>query len=179
MANYYYFVPSLPSIKSDSSSFMTVDDFLALCRTKISKRDYKMLEKTVNGSDVVHGNDFVTAYTKFRNDVNTELAWQRSQKLGIKSDEYVHKANVPLEVSSAVSRAVNDSDPLEGEKILLSLYFRFLDRNVGFGHQWDLTFLISYALKLQLLAKRSSYSAQKGRAEFDSLFSTLRNEIFR
>lgn len=178
MANYYYFVPSLPAIRSDSESFMSVEDFLALCRPRISRKDYGILSRVALTDDVVKGNDFVEGYTRFRSMVNRELAWQRSQALGMSGDEYVNDGEKDVLVTSAVKKAVMEVDPLEGERILISLYFDYLDRNIGFGHEWDLTFLISYALKLQLLARRNAFTRDRGRAEFDSLFGQLRREIF-
>ena len=49
MANYYYFIPTLPGIRPDSGSFMSVDEFLGLCRTHISARDYRTLVTVVKG----------------------------------------------------------------------------------------------------------------------------------
>ena len=65
------------------------------------------------------------------------------------------------------------------KKILLSLYFDYLDRNISFGHEYDITFLISYALKLDLLARRNSFSQDKGRKVFEGLADEIRKEIFK
>lgn len=177
MANYYYFVPSLPSIRSDSDSFMSVADFLDLCRPRIGRKDYRILEKVALSDEIVKGNSFVEGYTRFRSMVEKELASVRSQRLGLAQD-YRNDGEKSSLISQTVRKAVEESNPLEGEKILLRLYFDYLDRNIGFGHQWDLTFLISYALKLQLLSRRSSFTREKGRREFDALFSQLGKEIF-
>ena len=75
--------------------------------------------------------------------------------------------------------AQSELSPLEGENLILSLYFSFLDRNVRTGHNYDVTFLISYVLKLQLLSRRSSFETQKGKAEFSRLFNTLKKNTLK
>lgn len=179
MTNYYYLVPSLPSIKSGSDSYMSVETFLSMCRGKITKKDYATLEKVALSDEVVESNSFVKAYTRFRSCVEKELAYQRSLALGIDSDEYRNDGAKDNYISSVVRKAVNELSPLEGEKLILSLYFSFLDRNVKTGHNYDITFLISYVLKLQLLSRRSSFEKQKGKVEFNRLFNTLKKEIFQ
>lgn len=179
MTNYYYFVPSLPALKSDSSSFMSVDDFLALCSTHISKKDYCMLERVAHSNDVVRGNSFTEGYTRFRRQVEDELAWQRSRALKLDESKYKPEEESSESVRQAVHKAVFQADPLEGEKILLSLYFDYLDRHISFGHEYDVTFLISYALKLDLLARRNSFSQDKGRKVFEGLADEIRKEIFK
>ena len=178
MTNYYYLVPSLPSIKSDGDSNMSLEAFLEVCKGCITKKDYAILEKVATSDEVVKGNAFVEAYTRFRHKVEMELASQRAAKLGIKAgyENTEEKENL---ITNTVKKAVNEESPLEGEKILLSLYFDFLDKNVGSGHNYDLTFLISYALKLKLLGRKAAFTPEKGRAEFEKLFGTLKNQIYQ
>lgn len=178
MANYYYFVPSLPSIRPDGGSYMTVDDFLALCRSHIGKDDYRTLVEVVKGDGLVKGNAFVEGYSRFRTMVEKELVWQRSRRLGKDRSEYHNDTPPTGAISAAVRKAVEDEDPLRAEKSLLDLHFDYLDRNVGPEHRWDLTALISYALKLQLLSRRDSFTVEKGKGEFTRLSEALRGEIF-
>ena len=37
MANYYYLVPTLPSLRPDMDDYMSLEEFLALCRAHLTK----------------------------------------------------------------------------------------------------------------------------------------------
>ena len=64
MGNYYYLVPTLPALKSDMNEYMSLDDFLKLCKGYLSKKDYEILSHaTLNGSDEVKGNHFIKEFS--------------------------------------------------------------------------------------------------------------------
>ena len=178
MANYYYFIPTLPGIRPDSGSFMSVDEFLGLCRTHISARDYRTLVTVVKGDGVVKGNRFVEAYSRLSTMLDRALTEERARALGLDEQEYRNDGEKTAFIQQAVRRAVSECNPLEAEELLLRLRFDFLDRNVGSGHRWDLTFLVCYALKLSLLSRRSAFTRERGSEEFERLTSQLRKEIF-
>ena len=73
---------------------------------------------------------------------------------------------------------VTELDPLEAEKAVLSIYFDFLSSREG-GSPFSTEALMIYALKLQLIGRASSFSQEKGSAEFDRLYRTIEADIFR
>lgn len=180
MGNYYYLVPTLPALKSDMTSYMTMEEFLNLCKGYLSKKDFEILSHaTLNGSDEVKGNHFIKEFSHFRSMVDQALIEERAKKLGLNDDIYVNKGEKENRIREIVKKAVYSKDPLEGEKIILNLYWNFLEKETGLGHYFDLTFLISYALRLQILSRLSVFTVEKGNEEFSKLFGTLKEEIFR
>ena len=180
MANYYYLVPTLPSLRPDMDDYMSLEEFLALCRGHLTKKDYEILSHaTLTGSDEVEGNAFMKAFSRFRSMVDSALIAERAAKLGLKDPCYANRGDREGRIQEAVKKAVRSDDPLMGEKLILNLYWGFLENNLGLGHYFDLTFLISYALRLQILSRLSSFTLDKGNAEFAKLFGQLKEEIFR
>ena len=68
------------------------------------------------------------------------------------------------------------SDPLEGEKAVLSLYFDFLTSREN-GSPFSSEALMIYALKLQILERMNAFDEEKGRAEFDRLYEAIEGNI--
>jgi len=181
MANYYYLVSSLPMLRPDSGDYMSFEEFLSICKDKVSKRDYAMLcSASINGSDEdASGSKFLRSFVRFRSIVEKSLASARAEKLQIKDERYKNEGERDSAVTDAVRRAVNAESPLEGERIVIALYWAFLDGNVGVGHYFDMDFLLSYALRLQLLKRMSLFTEERGNEEFGKLFGELKKEIFQ
>lgn len=178
MANYYYLIASLPMLRKDQSEYMAYEDFLSLCRDHLSKSDYDVLSNATLTGDEVKGNGFIKGFSHYRSMVEKELAAQRSARLKISDSRYINTGDKETRISETIHRAVTDDNPLEAEKIILSLYWDYLESHAGLNHIFDLTFLLSYALRLQILSRISSFTREKGNAEFSRLFSNLKSEIF-
>ena len=180
MGNYYYLIPTLPSLRPDMEEYMSLEDFLSLCRGHLSGKDYEILSHaTLTGSDDVKGNAFMKEFSRFRSMVDSALIAERAAKLGLRDSCYENRGDRESRIQEAVRKAVRQADPLTGEKLILNLYWEFLENNLGLGHYFDLTFLISYALRLQILSRLSGFTLDKGNAEFAKLFGQLKEEIFR
>jgi hypothetical protein len=66
-------------------------------------------------------------------------------------------------------RAIDDRSPLRVEMNLLRTRWAFLDQEAG-GHPFDLTALIVYGLKLQLLMRRYRFDAAEGRRVLERIY---------
>ena len=71
---------------------------------------------------------------------------------------------------------MENKDPLEGEKAMLSLYFDFLTSRES-GSPFSSAALMIYALKLQILERANAFDEAKGREEFDKLYSVIEGNI--
>ncbi len=178
MGNYYYLVPTLPMLRMDMSDYMTFDEFLARCKGLVSEGDYKTLSNATLSGGEVKGNRFLAEFSHFRSMVEKELAAQRAARLSIQDERYVNKGDKESRITEEIRKAVACESPLEAEKIILQLYWDYLETHVSSGHYFDLTFLISYALRLQILSRQSQFTTEKGNEEFSKVFSTLKAEIF-
>lgn len=178
MSSYYYLVPTLPMLRIGMNEYMSLDQFLAICKGKVSEKDYRILSNATLTGEAVDGNPLLRDFSRFRSMVEHEMVAQRAQRLGLKEERYVNKGDKESAITESVRKAVNADNPLEGEKLILSIYWDYLDRHVSSTHLFDLTFLISYALRLQILSRISSFTEEKGEKEFDRLFGNLKKEIF-
>ncbi len=179
MSEYYYLVATLPMLRKDMSEYMSHEEFLSICKDKVSRRDYMMLENATLSGTATCGGSFMKDFTHFRSMVEKELAFQRAQKLSLQDSRYENKGDRESRITDRVRKAVSADNPLEGEKIILGLYWDYLEEHVGNGHYFDLTFLLGYSLRLQILSRLSLFDLDRGNAEFERLFGNLKTQIFQ
>lgn len=170
MASYYYLIASLPMLRANETPPLDYDAFLELCRGAVSEKVYRTLETLTERS--CEG-PLVDRWAAFYRMLSDELNYQRNLKLG-------RPCAVPNEreaaVTQTVTAAVNASDPLEGERLLLALEFARLDELVGL-HNFDDCALYGYAMKLRLLERQRIFHHDEGRAAFDGLLEHIRRQI--
>jgi hypothetical protein len=108
--------------------------------------------------------------------VKRELNDQRSKKLGLSSPKYHNDGEKEGRIGEAVRQAISNENALDAELSLLSLKWKYLDE-IAALHYFDVEALLSYAVKLQLLKRKSLFTKEEGNAEFKRLFSNLQSEI--
>ena len=103
---------------------------------------------------------------------------EQQQKRMVRVDEYPLPggARRPFAVICPGGGYEKISDPLEGEKAVLSLYFDFLTSREN-GSPFSSEALMIYALKLQILERMNAFDEEKGRAEFDRLYEAIEGNI--
>lgn len=177
MAEYYYLASTLPMLNMDAEAPMSYSEFMDKCRSQMSKKDFKELESAVFSSVADPKSPLMRRWKAYISKVNSYLAEERAKKLGWNDDGAY---SVPEEkdrvLAERISRAVRTMDPLEGEKELLSIYFDFLRANITYD-PFSRDSLMIYALQLQILERKSSFSQQKGKSEFERLFKELQKEF--
>lgn len=179
MAEYYYFVASLPSIWIDRDAPISYQQFLEEARERVSQSDYKdLLKASFSNTDEERSkNRIVRDWDKFIFNLNELLTEARARKLGIADDKYKARCEHDSALDERVKKIVEEKNALSAEKMILALYFEFLDK-----HQLSSPFstdaLILYGLKLQIKEKEKSFDLEKGREEFNMLFSDIGKDIF-
>ena len=71
---------------------------------------------------------------------------------------------------------MNNKNPLEAEKMLLSFQFEKLDELVSM-HYFDDCALFGYALKLKLLERKTIFKQESGKKEFSRIADVLEKQI--
>ena len=155
MAEYYYFASTLPMLDMTKEAPISYSGFMAAAKDNLSARDYRDLEKAVLSPS---GDSAKLPVVR---------SWQ----------EYVGESGDRL-LEEKIRRIIEDLDPLQAERAVLSLYFDFLSSEEG-GSPFSSRALMIYALKLQLIERSSSFSEEKGSKEFDRLYKTIEEDIFR
>ena len=171
MASYYYLIASLPELRADGDMPITYDEFLRLCQSNVSDQTYEILENlTLDSAD----GPLVSEWAIFYGMLKKELGYQRSMNLGKSYSSAYDKDGF---ISQVVSSALSAKNPLEAERVLLEYEFENLDTLVGL-HMFDDYVLFGYAIKLRLLERLSCFEQTKGKAEFDSLFEGIQQQVY-
>ena len=177
MAEYYYFAATLPMLSMDREAPITYSAFMEQANAHLTRRDYSDLEKAVMAAaDGDAKLPLVRAWQAYAGRIRRLMNSYRAARLGFPGYEAREGGDRMLE--ERIRRIVDEMEPLEAEKAVLSLYFDFLSSEEG-GSPFSSRALMIYALKLQLIGRASSFSQEKGSAEFDRLYRTIEADIFR
>ena len=171
MASYYYLISSLPELRADGDMPLTYDEFLNLCQSNVSDADYERLKNlTLNSTE----GPLVDEWARFYGMLTKELNYQRSMNLGKSYSSAYDKDGL---ISQVASSAISAKNPLEAARILLEYEFDNLDSLVGL-HMFDDHVLYGYAIKLKLLERLTSFEQDKGKAEFQTLFDGIQQQVY-
>jgi len=171
MASYHYLVASLPELRADGDMPLTYEEFLNLCQSNVSDETYERLANlTLNSTE----GPLVKEWSDFYGMLTKELNYQRSMNLGKSYSSAYDKDGIIAQVASSALAAKN---PLEAERILLEYEFENLDSLVGL-HMFDDHVLYGYALKLKLLERLTTFEQDKGKAEFQTLFDGIQQQVY-
>ncbi len=174
MASYYYLVATLPLLRYEAQSPLGSASFLEQCKSQMSDHDYQTIASALSGRSSSH--PFLKKWQQFASMVKKELNDQRSKKLGFSSLKYRNDGEKEFRISEAVRQALSNENALDAELSLLALKWNYLDE-IAALHYFDVEALLAYAVKLQLLERKSLFTKEEGNAEFKRLFSNLQSEI--
>jgi hypothetical protein len=176
VASYYFLGASLPMLRFDENAPMSDDTFMGLCKAQLSGQDYALLEHATLGKHEIGEHRFLIRWNSFFSTLQLLMATERAKKLGIDAEQYRPRYAYQLEATTALKQIVQAEDPLQSELELLRACWRVLD-DMETNHMFDMVFLLSYRLKLQLLLRKDLFSPLEGNAEFKRLFSNLQTNI--
>lgn len=174
MASYYYLVASLPMLRYDSPSPITVDQFLADCRSAMDGKAYHLVECAVTGKPA--NNRFLRTYQHFCLMVRKELSEQRARRLSLPGETYKNDGEKSYVITDAVRAAVSNENVLDAEMSLIILQWKQLDEMTA-GHTFDMEGVLGYALKLGIITRKNLFDNEQGNIEFRRLFSNLQSDI--
>ncbi len=173
MAEYYYFAASLPMLRTDREVPISYASFMEKAAEQLSRKDFADLSLAVFGEKEERASlSIVREWQDYAKHLENALCTVRSERLGFSG--YGREGDKSLE--GIAENIVNNLDPLEGEKAVLSLYFDFLTSRET-GSPFSSEALMIYALKLQILERMNAFDENKGRAEFDKLYKVIEGNI--
>ncbi len=176
MAEYYYFASSLPMLVMGRECPMSYGDFVESAGRYLSKKDYEsLLSLSTTSFDAAPSSPIARKWKDFHDRVESLIVQERASTLGFEG--YGKSEGEDKGLKERIRSIVNDMDPLEAEKAVLSIYFDFLS-SCKVGSPFSTDSIMIYALKLQLMERSSSFSQEKGQAEFDRLYKDIEREIF-
>lgn len=159
MSKYYYLVSQLPFLKFGPPVQITADSFLAEAKKWLTRRDFSVLSQSDIGnfSGALLRPPVLRRYREFEFNLRKDISRVRQKPRD--SDPGI---SVP------VRAALAGDNPLEIEKKLLALRWKFIDEEEG-GYYFDLSWLILYFLKIQILAALNTFNKEKGIIIFDQV----------
>ena len=108
--------------------------------------------------------------------------WERVLRLNVAKNRAIKKERedlilvepplVPQDAANAAAKAVNSESPLDGEMIIDKARWNVIDNLVGIGY-FNRKNVFAYFLKLLLLERRQSFNAERGFAEYKTLYASI------
>lgn len=176
MAEYYYTVASLPMLSLGQEPPISIDYFLENCSYTMGEEDYQVLLSAVIVPVQKSAHPAIAMWQNWERTLRNELAVLRSQKTGIDYEIYLREGETTTGVSDAVREAGNAANPQIAEDILDSARWRFLDEIEG-AHNFDLTKLIVYYLKLQIAERKMMMNQQNGENKYQEIYQGITDKI--
>jgi len=181
MAEYYYILSSLPMLNFYGKPPLPYPEFVERCTQWLSGRD--LLQLRLAGIDVeeippeqVH-NDLLNHWISFENTLRNELVKIRSKALRIPEEKYLRSESAfDPSARPFVHQAAETPSPHEAEIELLKIRWDFLTHFEA-GHYFDLSALIIYGLKLQLLERMQDFDETKGQRLLEELSASVNLDV--
>jgi len=173
MAEYYYILASLPYLEFSEKPPLSHKHFWDLCIPWMGPGDRNQLQSArleiENIQPEIAKNDVLKKWIVFENTLRTELVRLRAQNLEVSAGPFI-RMHIEYDPSFAphIREALKGPSPHAIETAILELRWNFLTDN-EVGHYFDLTALIIYSLKLQMLERIASFDKEKGRQVLQSI----------
>lgn len=165
-----YLLSSLPLLTFEAAPPLTVEAFLGACREQLGAADAEAAAALINGSPSRHA--FVEAWRDKEAILRNAVARERARAAGLDPARWLRPtAGCDTLVESLVEDAFQESDPLSKEKELDRIRWGVAEELQG-PDPLTVRAVLSYAVKLSILAKWRALSPDAGRAVFDSLTQT-------
>ena len=174
MSQYYFTAASLPLLSIENKPTITVDDFLSTCELHLTSSDFNVLKnssiKVPDNEEALTGVALIC--WNWEKSLRNELVKFRAGKLNVVSDEYIRPGDVAFGTGRIASEAVKLESPLDAENFLNAARLDFLD-SLTVGHYFDLTFLVIYYLKLQIMDRISSFDSERGYEKYQEIYKNI------
>ncbi len=179
MPHYFYLGASLPSLKRDEASPLSVEAFLELCSKWVDPARLELLSKlgavpSAEGA-IPKACASTHEFLAWERALRSRLARQRAGKLGrteLPSEDSAASDAYFVEFERLVQEVYAAPNPLERERLLDAARWRKLE-DLELGHIFDFDNLCIYKLRLMLREKWSARQVQKGSANLDRAVDSI------
>lgn len=173
MAQYYYTVAALPELLFDAPASIQSDYFLKFSQETLSEADFESLSQaTLAPQEGVTPRGAVKDFYDFEIALRNALVRYRAGNLKVDGSKYMREQSMAVDLDAAAREIFHASNPLEGAEILDKKRWEFLE-DAQSGHYFDLTKLVIYYLKLQIIEERQVRTVEAGRTGFDTQYKAI------
>ena len=143
MDQYYYTVSSLPFLEIDSQPSISYSEFLNICRTTLSDRDFAIISSiSLNKiNNMEFSNPVIKKWISWEGSLRNELVKLRAVFLDFDPEEYLSDLESSTESPFIARTAFKMKSPLSGEEVINKGRWDYLDE-LEQGHYFDLEKLI-------------------------------------
>ena len=176
MAEYYYFVSSLPMLEKYAEPFLSTEHFLASCEDWLTADDLslvKSVELIPTAEKTFSGVSAAAKWNEWEIGLRNKVAKTRAGKLNRELDG----CTLPeTDTFSELDRAIQDTaaahNPLEAEKILDDMRWYKVE-DLEACHTFDVDKLCVYKIKLMLCEKWLVRNESKGVEQFNQIVDSI------
>jgi hypothetical protein len=170
---YHYIITSLPMLSYDMEKPPTETEFFDCCGSVLSEGNYGIVRSArLVPLEEKSANKIVEKWNSWERGLRNELVRMRASKKGQDSEKYIAGGDVEIGVSEAAREAFQSSSPLDAESVLNKARWDYLE-DLEAGHYFNLSELIVYYLKLQILQRRLEIDKEKGKTAFDDIYAVV------
>jgi len=171
MREYYYLIASLPMLEFGMKMPISYVDFLKRSREQLGSTDMGIIERIKIGpfEDTEDLSLTFKEWKRFDRAFRNEIARHRAARTGKVPLEHIRGENYPDPFVSGFARwAVHEDSPIEAELYLDRVRWERIEE-LEKGHYFDIDFLVTYALKLQILERWDRINSEGGMASLQAL----------
>lgn len=179
MANYYYFVATLPSLMPGSAAPFGLGDFLEKAGRFLKKADLDTLAATTlcipdDGDTPLPAASLplLKQYYRWERGLRNELVRLRAQRLQKAADKHLKPGDVEWDALRVAQAAFAADNPLESELLIEKERWTLIER-LATNCFFDMNYLAAYALKLQALQRRERFKQAEGEAGYQTVYSSV------
>lgn len=164
MRQYYYFIASLPMLEFGMKMPFSYGRFLSSCREQLDRRDMGIIGRSsiFPPEDTKEESLTLRGWRRFDTALRNELVKVRADKYSKDPHRYIRgEGYIDHNIITFVQWAVNQDSPLESELALDRMRWEKIE-DLRRGHYFDIDYLITYALHLQILERWERINAGNG-----------------
>jgi hypothetical protein len=157
MSNVVYLISSLPTLTFGQSPPISIDNFHSEAEDQLSSKNFKTLrELDLKNNDEAEPGKLKT-FVEFNGQIKADLLEIRNAREAERNP-----------IVTTLSKKVLEQNPLEREKSIMKRQWEELT-NIDAIESFTFTEVLVYKLKLQILQRLNSFSAEKGLEIFESI----------
>ena len=172
---YYYLISSLPVLNFSVSPGISYEDFLRRAKEQLCGDDMNIIKRArIMPQEIIEDSCVILKeWKEFDITLRNELARMRASKKGKDASDYIRLDEYPNPFFAHYAHLIyNQSSPLEAEKLFDRMRWDKIE-DLKLGHFFDITYLVAYALQLQILERWQKVNQEEGMQILEELAGKL------
>jgi len=149
---------------------MSMERFRALCAEHLDPRGMKAVDSLMD-PDMPPASRFVAEWRNRETQVRNAVARARAARAKKDASRFLREARgIDVRIERAVEEAMGRQNPMDREIAIDSLRWKLAEELVGFN-PFSLDAILSYAVRLNLVLRRTGWKADDGAAALEKIIA--------